>query len=108
MKRSILSVVLGALLSAPLFAAPKVLEGAFVGVEMGDYAHLQVRDDKGKIHEFFVGNDKSFMPFLDKPEAYKNKRVRLEWHHINKQIPEAGGAMEIDEAVKISLSKPKN
>lgn len=92
------------LLSAPTMAEVSTLTGTFVGVSMGDYAHLQVRDAKGQERSFFVlTGDKSFEPFLESPQNYRGRRIRLKWRRVERNIPEAGGPMEIDEAISIQL-----
>lgn len=102
MKRYLL-LVLMLLLALPALAAPQVLTGTFVGIEMGDYAHLLVKDQNGEERSFFVSNDKSFMPFIENPEKYVGKKVQVTWHLVKKHIPEAGGEMELEEATSIKL-----
>ena len=103
MKKTILAIFL--LLQIASAQADSLLEGTLVRFEMGDYAHISVRDKNGKEHDFFVGNDKSFDPIVDKPAKYKGKRVRVKWHTVTKDIPEAGGKMKIDEATSIQILK---
>ena len=93
------------LLSALVIAAPKfsTLEGTFLGVEVGDYVHLNVKDDKGVTRSFWLTGDRSFTPFVEHPENFKNRRVKVTWHTIRKLIPESGGAMTINEATSIKL-----
>ena len=107
MKKMLATLSFAALLCGSVWAAPKTLEGTFVKFEMGDYGHIDIKDDKGKEHSFFVGNHKSFNPIVEKPEKFKNKRVRVKWHHIKKDIPENGGPTEIDEAISIEVLKSK-
>ena len=103
MKKTILAILL--LLQVALAQADSLLEGTLVRFEMGDYAHISVRDKNGKEHDFFVGDDKSFDPIVGKPAKYKGKRVRVKWHTVTKDIPEAGGKMKIDEATSIQILK---
>lgn len=82
----------------------QVLEGTFASIEQGDYFHINVVDQEGVEQSFFVlRGDSSFDPFFDTPDAYAGKNVRLEWKTSVEHIPEAGGDMEIDQALKISL-----
>lgn len=83
--------------------ADSVITGVIKEVEVGDYYHIILKDDKGKEHSYFLSNHKSFDPLVNKPAAYKGKRVRLHWHSVEKEIPEAGGKMKIDEATSMEL-----
>lgn len=68
-------------------------EGTFVGIEQGDYAHLQIKDRKGKDDSFIVLRpDKSVQPYLDNPAKLKGRQVRVHWKE--QTIPQAGGKME--------------
>lgn len=99
MKRQLLAF----LLLASVAWADSTLEGKFVRIETGDYSHIVVLDAKGKEHSYFVGNDKSFDPLIAHPEKFKNKRVRVRWHSVTREIPEAGGKLKIDEAVSVKV-----
>lgn len=99
MKKLILSL----LLCTQCAFADSILTGVIQKVEAGDYYHLTLKDDKGKVHSFFLGNQKSFEPLLAKPAAYKGKKARVHWHSVEKNIPEAGGKMKIDEATSIEI-----
>lgn len=85
--------------------ADAVLTGTVREVQVGDYYHLVIRDGKGKDHSFFVGNHKSFDGIVEKPESFKGKKVRVHWHTVEKEIPEAGGKMKIDEATSLEFLK---
>jgi hypothetical protein len=85
--------------------ADSVLTGVIKDVEVGDYYHIVLKDNKGKERSFFVGNHKSFAKLVDQPASYKGKKVRLHWHSVEKNIPEAGGKMKIDEATSMELVK---
>ncbi len=95
-------LVLFLLCSQWAFADSK-LTGVIQKVEVGDYYHLIIKDAKGKEHNLFVGDHKSFDPLVAKPTAYKGKKVRVQWHSVEKDIPEAGGKMKIDEATSIEF-----
>ncbi|MBS2038899.1 hypothetical protein JST97_28210 [bacterium] len=83
--------------------ADSVLTGVIQNVEAGDYFHVVIKDAKGKEHSFFLGNHKSFDPLVAKPNAYKGKKARVHWHSVEKNIPEAGGKMKIEEATSIEI-----
>lgn len=102
MKRSVL-ILLVLLLTLPTLAKPNILVGQFIDLEFGDYAHVQIRDNKGKDSSFFLGNDPSLEKFVTDTDKYRGKRVRVHWHTITKDIPQAGGPMEIEEAFKIEV-----
>lgn len=93
------------LLLTALASADSLLTGTIQRLEMGDYAHLIVLDGKGKEHSFFVGNDKSFDKLVEAPEKFKGRKVRVHWRSVEKEIPEAGGKMKIDEATSMELLK---
>ncbi|MEW6281886.1 MAG: hypothetical protein AB1758_24990 [Candidatus Eremiobacterota bacterium] len=106
MKNRIVSLLFVIALSVVGYAAEQqTLVGTFVDLEWGDYAHITIRDARGEERSLWVGNDDSFKPVLEKPSAYKGKKVRVTWHTVTKDIPEAGGKMEIDEATSIELVK---
>lgn len=85
--------------------ADSVLTGTLREVQVGDYYHLVIRDAKGKDHELWVGNDKSFDGLVKSPEKFKGRRVKVRWHTVEKEIPEAGGKIKIDEATAIEFTK---
>jgi len=69
------------------------IEGTFVGIEQGDYAHFQIKDKKGKDDSFIILRpDKSVQPYLDNPAKLKGHKVRVHWKE--QTIPEAGGLMK--------------
>ena len=104
MKR--IATLLVLFLTLAVVAAPsKSLVGTFVELEMGDYAHFIVEDPQGQRRSYWVGNDRSFMKFLESGPAYKGRKVRVHWHKTKKNIPEAGGMMEIEEATRVELLK---
>lgn len=100
MKRSLLAVFF-LILTLPAVAKPQWMEATFKGIEMGDYAHLLVETVEGEEQSFFIANDPSFQPYLDAPEEHEGEQVRILWQRVEKVIPEAGGKMEIEEALSI-------
>jgi hypothetical protein len=95
------SLVLLLALGSFVFAEPKSLQAKFLGIEIGDYYHINVEDADGNQHSFFLSGDESFDPFIKDPEGHKGQWVDLRWHTLEKDIPEAGGKMKIDEAISI-------
>lgn len=89
------------LLAAP--AKTSSIEAAFQGVAVGDYVHLDVKDDKGVKRSFWITSDPSFTPFVQYPAKYRNRRVRITWRTVRREIPEAGGPLTINEATSIKL-----
>jgi hypothetical protein len=82
------------------------LDGTCVGLEQGDYAHLLIKDKKGKTQSFFIlRGDATVDKFVAHPERYTGRRIRIKWREIIKTIPEAGGKMKIKEVVSILLLK---
>ncbi len=96
------------LLALPSSADLQTLQGTFVGVEVGDYYHLQIEDVKGQQRSFYMTEDPSFEPFIEQPESNKGLSVQVRWHTTEKDIPEAGGMMTVDEAVSIQFAVPES
>lgn len=104
--RKLYTLTLWVALATLLLAAPaktSSIDATFVGVEVGDYVHLNVKDDKGVQRSFFITQDPSFTPFVEHPENYKSRRVKVTWRTVRRDIPESGGAMTINEATSIKL-----
>lgn len=84
----------------------QVTEGTYVGIEQGDYFHLNIVTDKGdEVSYFILHPDKTFDPFLKNPEKFAKKKVRVTWESKEENIPEAGGKMQVDSALSIELIK---
>ena len=83
--------------------ALSTLEGRFVTVEVGDYVHLYVTDDKGVKRHFYVFGIPDFEKFMNSPEKFKDKRVRVTWHTVVRDLPEAGGKVTLNEATSVKL-----
>ncbi len=104
--RKLCILVLWVALATILPAAPaktSSLQGTFLNVEVGDYVHINVKDDKGATRSFWITPDGSFTPFVEHPESYKNRRVKVTWRTVRRDIPEHGGPMTINEATSIKL-----
>lgn len=103
-RRSFVGIAL-ALLATPALAKrrpPLRVEGAFVGVEQGDYFHLDVKDDQGKTWSFFILQDDApgLKDVMAHPENYKGSRLQVTYRKVSKVIPESGPKpMDILEAV---------
>ena len=96
-----LSLLFTLALTISALAEPEVLQAKFLGIEIGDYYHINLEDAEGNQHSFFLSGDESFQQYIENPESYVNSWVKLQWHSVQKDIPEAGGMMEIKEAISI-------
>lgn len=101
-KYLLMTLMLGASASAQ---PSQKMEGTFVRIDQGDYSHLILKDQAGKERDFFLWNGGKFDQLLDKPETYKGKRVQITWRNVTRNIPEAGGKMQLDEATSIRVLK---
>jgi hypothetical protein len=100
----LLACLLPFLITISVSAEPSnILKGTFVDLEFGDYAHVQVEDASGSLHSFWLGNDRSLSKFVDNPESFKGKQVKVYWHTVKRNVPEAGGEIEIEEATRIDV-----
>ena len=76
--------------------------GTFAGIEQGDYAHLLIKDPKGRRESFFILRpDKSVQSYLDNPNKLKGRKIRVFWEERNENIPEAGGKQQIKVVTKV-------
>ena len=76
--------------------------GTFAGIEQGDYAHLLIKDPKGRSESFFILRpDKSVQSYLDNPNKLKGRKVRVHWEERNEHVPEAGGKQRIKVVTKV-------
>lgn len=83
-------------------AATQVIEGTFVGVEQGDYAHWNMRVKGGEDASFFILRpEASVEKVLEKPEAYTGKKCRVTVKKSMENIPEAGGKTEVEQVVSV-------
>jgi hypothetical protein len=84
----------------------QTLKGTFTNIEMGDYAHFNMVDEQGVDRSFFVAPD---MPEAEYAlfEGGKNdgKKVEITWRTIERDIPEAGGKMGVEEVVSAKLAE---
>ncbi len=83
-------------------AAAQTIEGTFVGVEQGDYAHWNMRVKGGDEASFFIlSPDASVEKVLEKPEAYAGKKCRITVKKSVENIPEAGGKTEVEQVLSV-------
>jgi len=82
--------------------ATHVVEGTFLGIEQGDYAHWQMRTKAGKDVSFFIlGVDPTVEKVIDRPAAYRRRACRVTWKKNAANLPEAGGTMEVEQIVSV-------
>lgn len=88
---------------APEADGPQTLSARFVEIQMGDYAHLVVRDAAGRRHSFFLADELPYSAWadLDTLPGMKGKQLELTWRHVRKYLDAAGGTEEIDEVTAI-------
>lgn len=83
-------------------AAAQVIEGTFVGVEQGDYAHWNMRVKGGEDASFYILRpEASVEKVLEKPEAYAGKKCRVTVKKSMENIPEAGGKTEVEQILSV-------
>jgi hypothetical protein len=76
-------------------------EGIFVGIEQGDYAHFQIKNEAAEEESCFLRRpDKPSQPCLDHPEILKGGNVRGHWQEKIQKIPEAGEIMRLKVVVR--------
>lgn len=83
--------------------ADNTLSAQFVEMQMGDYAHLVVRDAAGKRHSFFLADELPYSAWadLDTLPGMKGKRLQLKWRHVTKYLDASGSKEAIDEVFEI-------
>lgn len=99
--------------SGPDKAEPKpkagelqALEGRFTGIQQGDYAHWEMTAKNGTPRSFFILKpDKSVEAVVESPEKFVGKACRIQWKATKETLPEAGGAMMLDQMVSVEWVK---
>jgi hypothetical protein len=83
--------------------ALQTLSAQFVEIQMGDYAHLVVRDASGERHSFFLADELPYAAWadLDTLPGMQGKRLELQWRHVRKYLDASGSMEAIDEVVAI-------
>lgn len=90
-------------------AADKILssgtmDGTFLRLDQGDYAHFVIKDNAGKEQDFFViKGDSTIDAIVAAPAKYKGRKVSVKWQVVMTDIPEAGGQTKIRKLVSIKL-----
>lgn len=80
----------------------RAVEGQFLGVEEGDYAHWKMRTASGDDVSFFLLRpDAALERVLADPQEYEGRRCRATIKQSTEDIPEAGGSMEIEQIVGV-------
>jgi hypothetical protein len=75
--------------------------GTFQEVQFGDYAHLIIIDENGEEQSFWLGNDPKLESLITDPEQYEGRKIKVQWHLVERDIPQAGGPMEIEEVISV-------
>ena len=83
--------------------ANNTLSAQFVEIQMGDYAHLVVRDAAGKRRSFFLADELPYSAWaaLDTLPGMKGKRLALKWRYVTKYLDASGSKEGIDEVYEI-------
>ncbi len=80
----------------------KTSKGTFKEISWGDYAHFILVNEKGEEEDFWIAND---LPTetVEKYESNKAKgnKIEIKWRTVRRNIPEAGGEMEINEVFEV-------
>jgi hypothetical protein len=84
-------------------AGGNVVKGTFTSLEMGDYLHFNMKSDAGEELSFFVMDLSAdqIAPFEE--GGMEGKKVEVTWQKVMRNIPEAGGDMEIEEVTNIKV-----
>jgi len=80
---------------------PFVIEGIYKGVDWGDYLHLNIEDDDGEVHSFFVlrlSEDS-----VDVGALEEGQRIRIVWETSVEFLDPPGEEMEVDHVTRIEL-----
>ena len=80
--------------------ATRTVRGTFVGFEMGDYLHAEIRKANGKRVSFFMGEPESLRYFL---ALNKGKQLMLTYQIVDSYIPEADGMNTIERLVSARI-----
>jgi hypothetical protein len=86
----------------PPSAALETLTGTYVTTEVGDYVHAIIKGDDKQEYSFYLADDFPEARSAEMTEGlWDGKAVKAQWRKVTRNIPEAGGDMEIDELVSI-------
>lgn len=78
-------------------------KGTFQSLDMGDYMHFNMLSNDGQELSFFVMDIPAdeIAPF--EQGGMEGKSVEVKWRKVTRDIPEAGGAMEIEELTSVKV-----
>lgn len=87
---------------AKAVAALKTTSGTFAGIEEGDYAHWNMKTDKGEDASYFILKpDASIEKVLADPKPFIGKKCIVKWKASKENIPEAGGKIDIEQVISV-------
>lgn len=94
------------LISIPLDGNEGEITGTVWSVEMGDYAHISIKDSLDRVATFYVGDTPSLTAeqwedLLD--EKYDGAAIYIKWAKVNKFIEQIDGYEEVNEAQLIKI-----
>jgi hypothetical protein len=82
--------------------APLMVQGSFLGIEQGDYAHWNMRAADGMERSFFILRpDSTVEKILENPENSVGKKCRVTWKESMEDIPEAGGKIKVQQILHV-------
>lgn len=82
--------------------ALQTTSGTFTGIEEGDYAHWNMKTDKGEeVSYFILKPDASIEKVLENPKPFIGKKCAVKWKASKENIPEAGGKIDLEQVVSV-------
>lgn len=82
--------------------AMQTLKGTYVTTEVGDYVHAVIKGEDNTEYSFYISADFPEARSAEMMEGlWDGKAVKAQWRKVEKDIPEAGGVMEVDELVAL-------
>jgi hypothetical protein len=86
----------------PAASGLKTLQGTYLTTEVGDYLHARIQGDDKVAYSFFLSEDFPEARSAEMMEGmWDGKAVKVQWRKIKRDIPEAGGFIEVEEMVSI-------
>lgn len=78
------------------------VDGVFLGIEQGDYAHWNMRANDGReISLFILRPGSSVSKVLDNPQAFAGRKCRVTWKTSTEHLPEAGGNLQVEQILDV-------
>jgi len=78
------------------------VDGVFLGIEQGDYAHWNMRTADGREMSLFILRPgTSVSKVLDNPDAFAGRKCRVTWNISTENIPEAGGNLQVEQILDV-------